>query len=134
MKNIINILSLLILTSTFSACQKKQSKFLKTETSFFKEIWENDPCGKSGNREVVAHIMVEAFEKKKLNISTVRYITGKPAKIDTLKNQIVRYSYIVSADTKHCDTMAYNDVVRIGMVVFFDNKKNKIIDCHTNLY
>ncbi len=130
-KKIIPI-ALLILFCT--SCQKKQAKFLKTETNFFKEVWENDACGKRGNREVIAHIIIDAFEKKKLNLATVQYITGKPAKIDTLENQIVRYSYIVSADTKSCDKMTYNDVVHIGMVVFFDIKKNKIIDCHANLY
>ena len=117
----------------FASCTTNRT-YLKVSEKLLKEIWEGDPCGYYGNRRGIAHLLVDACENDKLSITKLNDILGKPSKIDTLENSKIKYSYIVSAGTRRCDTIPYNDVVHIGMIIVLDLKSNKIISCQQNLY
>ena len=124
----------LLISTLFASCSVLSKKTLKVDTQVLKEIWEGDPCGKYGNRDGISLLIVDLCNKKQLDIVTTRYILGTPARIDTFKNNEIGYSFIVSSATKGCDTMLYNDIVHIGLRVFYNFKKDKIIGCQTNIY
>ena len=128
-----NFIKIFFLITIFFSCSTSK-KAVRVDINLLKEIWQGDPCGMVGNCKGISHLLVDACDRKALNMSTLSFIIGKPSRVDTLNNEQIKYSYIVSSGTKGCDTLLFNDVVHIGLLVFYDMKENKIISCQTNLY
>lgn len=132
--NIIKYIFISLILTTFVSCSAFYSRTLKVESKVFREIWQGDPCGLAGNRRGLSLLIEDMCNKKTIDFATLSFILGKPAKVDTLGKDSIRYSYIASAGTKACDSMPYNDVVNIGLILIYDFKKNKIISSQINLY
>ena len=127
------IISFIFLT-LFISCSTNNKSFVKVDKQSLKNIWNDDSCGIDGERRGVAEILTKSWEKNRLNIETLKFILGQPAKVDTLNNKVIRFCYIVSSGIKNCESLSYDDVVHIGLVVFYDTKSSKITGCQTNLY